>query len=207
VTTDKGRFFYVSGGFNMVRKFVGKFSIYHLMIITLLAALGIAVKIPLQPLAQMITGPLFVPGGAMAGGIYMMFLVLAVSITGKVGAALLCGFVQAILVMITGLGGHHGAMTIVTYTMPGLAIDLLMLISRHRGCCRICCFFGSMVANVTGTLLVGFAFFAIPPIPLLLMLCSAALSGGLGGILAWSITKQLKKVVKIGAEKPTKAKR
>jgi len=40
-------------------------------IITLLAALCIAVKIPLQLLAQMITGPLFVPGGAMAGGIYM----------------------------------------------------------------------------------------------------------------------------------------
>jgi hypothetical protein len=39
------------------------------------------------------------------------------------------------------------------------------------------------------------------------MLCSAALSGGLGGLLAWSITKQLKKVVKIGAEKPAKTKR
>ncbi|MCL2392802.1 MAG: ECF transporter S component [Oscillospiraceae bacterium] len=189
----------------MVRKFVGRFSIYHLMIIALLAALGIAVKIPLQPLAQMITGPLFVPGGAMAGGIYMMFPVLAVSITGKTGAAALCGFVQALLVLITGLGGHHGALTIVTYTVPGLAIDLVMLLSHHRGCCRICCFFGSMAANLTGTLLVGAAFFSIPLIPLLLMLCSAALSGGLGGLLAWSITKQLKKMIKIGGEKTTKA--
>jgi len=188
----------------MFRKFIRKFSIYHLMIITLLAALGIAVKIPLQPLAQMITGPLFIPGGAMAGGIYMMFLVLSVSITGKAGAAVICGFVQALLVMITGLGGHHGALTLVTYTLPGLAVDLLMFLSRHRGCCRKCCFFGSMAANVTGTLLVGAAFFSMPLIPLLLMLCSAALSGGLGGILAWEITKKLKTFIKIGAEHPSK---
>jgi len=191
----------------MLRKFIDKFSIYQLMIITLLAAIGIAVKIPLQPLAQMITGPLFIPGGAMAGGIYMMFLVLSVSITGKVGAALLCGFVQALLVMITGLGGHHGALTIVTYTLPGLAVDLLMFLSRHRGCCRKCCFFGSMAANITGTLLVGAAFFSMPLIPLMLMLCSAALSGGLGGILAWEITRHLKTVINIGAERPAKTRR
>jgi len=191
----------------MVRKFIDGFSIYNLMIITLLAALGIAVKIPLQPLVHMISSPLFMPGGALAGGIYMMFIVLAVSITGKVGAAFLCGFVQAILVMITGLGGHHGALTIFTYTMPGLVVDLMMFISKHRGCCRVCCFFGSMLANVTGTLMVSLAFFAMPLVPMLLRLGSAALSGGLGGLLAWSIAKQLNKIIKLGgksAKTPTK---
>ena len=178
----------------MLRKFVGRFSIYHLMIIALLAALGIAIKPVIQPLAQMITGPLFIPGGAVAGGIYMLPLILAVAVTGKAGAATFCGFVQALLVLVTGVGGHHGALTLVSYTMPGLAIDLIMLLSRHRGCCRICCFFGAMAANLTGTLIVSAAFFAIPAVPLILSLCSAALSGGLGGLLACTIANRLRKL-------------
>ncbi|MCL2201180.1 MAG: ECF transporter S component [Oscillospiraceae bacterium] len=190
----------------MVRKFINGFTIYHLMIITLLAALGIAVKIPLQPLIHMISGPLLMPGGALAGGLYMMFIVLAVSITGRPGAAFLCGFVQAILVMITGLGGHHGALTIFTYTMPGIIVDLMMLVSRHRGCCRACCFFGCMLANVTGTLMVSFAFFALPLVPMLLRLGSAALSGAIGGLVAWEVAKHLGKIIKIGGKSPKSAK-
>jgi len=179
----------------VLRKFVNTFSVYQLMIIALLAALGIAIKTVIVPLVHMVTGPLFIPGGAVAGGIYMMFLVLAVSLTGKVGAASLCGFVQAILVLITGMGGHHGALTIVSYTLTGLAIDLLMVIMRrHRGCCRLCCFFGGMAANLTGTLIVNAAFFALPAIPLMLVLCSAALSGGIGGLMAAAIAQMLRKI-------------
>jgi len=176
----------------MVRKFIGRFSIYQLMVVALLAALGVAVKIIIVPLIHIITGPLYIPGGAMAGGIYMMFLVLAVAITGKAGAASLCGFVQALLVIVTGLGGNHGALTIFSYTLSGFSVDLVMLILRHRACCKLCCFFSCMAANLTGTLIVNAAFFALPAVPLMLVLCSAALSGGIGGLIAWPITKQLK---------------
>lgn len=181
----------------MIRKYINGFTVYQLMVITLLAALGIAIKAVIVPLVHLVTGPLFIPGGAVAGGLYMMFLVLSVSITGKPGAASLCGFVQAILVLITGVGGHHGALTIVSYTLTGLAIDLLMLVIRHRGCCRLCCFFGGMAANVTGTLVVNAAFFSLPAIPLLLVLSSAALSGSIGGLIAWSVTRQLMRIGKV----------
>jgi ABC-type thiamin/hydroxymethylpyrimidine transport system permease subunit len=158
-----------------------------------MAALGIAVKSVIVPLVHIITGPLYIPGGVVAGGIYMLFLVLAVSLTGMRGAAAFCGFCQGIMVLIISMGGTHGAFSIVSYTITGLAVDLIILILRHRGCCVLCCFFGGMAANLTGTLIVNAAFFEMPVIPLILCLTAGALSGGFGGILAWTITKQLKK--------------
>ena len=178
----------------MIRKFTGGFSIYQLMIIALLAAMGVAVKTVITPLAHLLTGPLYIPGGVAAGGIYMLFLVLAVSLTGKRGAALFCGFCQGIMVLIIGAGGSHGALSLVSYTLTGLSADLVMLILRHKGCCLLCCFFGGIAANLTGTLIVNAAFFEMPAIPLALSLAAAALSGGFGGALAWALTKQLKKL-------------
>jgi hypothetical protein len=178
----------------MIKKLTGNFSIFHLIVIALLAAMGIAVKTVIAPLVHLLTGPLYIPGGVVAGGIYMLFLVLAVSLTGKRGAALFCGFCQGIMVLIIGAAGSHGALSVVSYSLTGLAVDLIMLILRHKGCCLLCCFFGGMAANLTGTMIVNAAFFDMPAIPLALSLVAAALSGGCGGALAWLITKQLRKL-------------
>ena len=178
----------------MIKKITGRFSLFELMIITLLAAMGIAVKSVITPLVHLVTGPLFIPGGVVAGGIYMLFLVLAVSLTGKRSGAFLCGFCQGLMILIMGAGGSHGALSVISYSLPGLAVDLMMLILRHKGCCLFCCFFGGMAANLTGTLIVNAAFFEMPAIALALSLVVAALSGGFGGVLAWVFTKQLKKL-------------
>ena len=178
----------------MTHKLLKTFSIYHLMVIAILAALGIAVGSITGYLVRLITRPLMIPGGAVAGGIYMLFLILATAFTNKKTAAALCGFVQAIIVMLTGFGGHHGAITIITYTAPGLAILAVMLIMRHKGCCALCCFFAGAAANLTGTFLVGFGVMALPLVPMLLSLTLAFVSGGLGGLLANSIIKQVKKL-------------
>ncbi|MCL2752788.1 MAG: ECF transporter S component [Defluviitaleaceae bacterium] len=174
--------------------FLGNFSILDLMIIAVLAALGIAVGGIVGPLVRLITGPLMLPGGSVAGGIYMLFLVMCVSLTGKKTAALLCGIVQAIIVYVTGFGGHHGALTILTYSAPGAAVLVLLLILRHKGCCKLCMFFAGMIANLTGTFLVSAGVMALPLVPLLLGLTLAAVSGGLGGLLGHSLTVQIKKL-------------
>ena len=164
------------------------------MITALLAAMGIAVKTVITPLTHLLTGSLFIPGGVVAGGIYMLFLVLAVSLTGKLGSAVFCGFCQGVMVLIIGAGGSHGALSLVSYSLTGLSVDLVMLVMRHKGCCLLCCFFGGMAANLTGTLIVSAAFFGLPAIPLALSLAAAALSGGFGGALAWALTKELRKL-------------
>ena len=177
----------------MLKRWLSKFTLFHLILIAAAAALGIGVKSVAAPLAHAITGPLFIPGGAAAGGIYMLFPVLAASLTRVRGAGALCGLCQGLLAMALGLAGSHGALSLVTYTLPGLAVDLMfLLLARKEANLPACCFAG-LLANTVGTVSVNLVFFSLPLVPLLLSLSAAALSGGLGGAAAWGITKQLKR--------------
>jgi len=170
----------------------GKFKLADIIIIAMTASMGIAVKSIIGPLAQIITGPLFIPGGVMAGGFYMLFLVLGEGIVAKRWTALLIALLQAVLVTVTGSVGSHGAASLLTYTLPGIAVELVFIISRHRGCCAPCCFAAGMAANVAGSLAVNIALFNLPAVPMLLSLCVAALSGGLGGLVANSLAKKIR---------------
>jgi len=176
----------------MFQRWLSKFTLFHLILIAVTAALGVGVKPVVTPLAQLVTGP-FLPGGAAAGGIYMLFLVLAASLTGARGAGALCGLCQGLLVLALGVTGSHGALSLLTYTLPGLAADMMFLLFARRENNILACCFAGMLANMAGTASVGFVFFAMPWLPLLLSLCAAALSGGLGGAAAWGITLQFKK--------------
>lgn len=176
------------------KRFLASFSVFNIIVIAMCAGLGIAIKPVIVPLAHIITGPLFVPGGAVAGGFYMMFLVIAAGLTGKKGAATLAGTVQAVLVIVTGTIGTHGILSALTYTFPGIAVDLVLLVLRkHSGCCAFCCLLCGIAANVTGTVASNYVFFRLPFEPLMLTLFAAALSGALGGLIAAGIIKNLKK--------------
>ncbi len=174
-------------------KLLKKFTVKDLIIISAMAALGIAIKPVVVPLAHLISTPLFIPSGALAGGLYMMWLVMAFGLTEKRGSATLCAIVQAILVVVTGVIGSHGVMSLISYTMPGVMIDLGLLLIRHRCCCLPCCFLAGLLANVTGTVITNLIFFSLPLIPLLISLTLAAFSGGIGGILSWELLKALRR--------------
>ena len=169
-----------------------RYSAFDLMQITLMAALGLAVKPIIVPLTHMITGPLFIPGGAVAGGFYMMWLVLAGSLVGKRGASFLTALVQGLIVLATGSFGTHGIASIITYTLPGLAIELIWLITRSYGRTFPAAFLAGTAANLSGTFLSNLLFFRLPLLPLLLSLSSAGLSGGFGGLLAYRLYQKVK---------------
>ncbi|MEN6325456.1 MAG: ECF transporter S component [Syntrophomonas sp.] len=181
---------------NIVQNFLNKLSVYDLIIIAMMAAIGIATKAIIVPLAHIITGPFFIPSGAVAGGFYMLWLVLGFGITGKRGTMILIGLVQAILVIATGMVGSHGVMSLLTYTMPGILADLGLFLIGHRVCCLPCTFLAGMLCNIGGTIMVNFIYFRLPAIPLVLSLSIAALSGGLGGIVAYKILQQIREFQK-----------
>lgn len=183
---------------NIRQKFFDKFSLYDLIIIAMMSALGIATKPIIVPLAHIITGPLFIPSGAVAGGFYMMWLVLGFGITGKRGTMTLIGLVQAILVMATGIVGSHGVLSLLTYTMPGILADLGLFLIGHRVCCFSCAFLAGLLCNIAGTIMVNLVYFRLPVIPLVLSLSAAALSGGLGGLVAFQILQKIWKFQKRG---------
>jgi ABC-type thiamin/hydroxymethylpyrimidine transport system permease subunit len=177
----------------MFKRFLSRFSMFDLVLLALMACLGIATKPIIVPLAHIITGPLYIPGGVIAGGFYMMWLVMGAGLVRKPGAATLVAAVQAIMVIALGIFGTHGLMSLLTYLMPGIAVDIVMLFTRNRECSIGFCFAGGIAANISGTFLVNLVFFRLPLIPLVLSLTSAALSGGLGGIIAYSILRQVEK--------------
>ncbi len=181
---------------NWWKKFIKRFSPYNLVIMALVAAIGIAVKPVTITLAHIITGPLYVPGGVVGGGLYMMWIVIGAGLVGISGTATLIGIIQAFMVILLGSYGTHGALSLLTYSIPGIFIDLLLLIMKnHRHiCCPLCAFLAGAVANIGGTGIVSLAFFNLPLIPLLLSIFLAALSGGLGGLLAFYIITQLRKM-------------
>lgn len=176
------------------QRLLDRFSLYDLIIIAMMSALGIAVKPVIVPLAHIVSGPFFIPGGAVAGGIYMMWMVLGFGITGKRGTMTLIGLVQAIVVIATGMVGSHGVLSLLTYTLPGVLGDLGLMLTGHRVCCLPCAFLAGMLANIGGTVMVNLFYFRLPLIPLVLSLCTAALAGGLGGIAAFKILRQIWKL-------------
>ncbi|GFN34740.1 ECF transporter S component [Tepidimicrobium xylanilyticum] len=177
----------------MIKNLVNKFSIFEIIVIALMATLGIAIKPVIVPLAHIITGPLFIPGGAIAGGLYMMWIVLGMGLIGKVGVATLISLVQSIMVVSLGIYGTHGIVSFFTYIIPGLVVDLYLLLIKRREFNPGNYFIAGILANISGTFLVNLVFFRLPLIPLVLTLTSASLSGGIGGLIAYNIIKGLKK--------------
>ena len=176
----------------MLKKILQRFTIFDLIVLALMACLGIATKPIIVPLTQIITGPLFIPRGVIAGGFYMMWLVMGAGLVQKTGAGTLTAAVQAIMITALGIFGTHGIMSLVTYLLPGIAVDLVMLFWRYKSKVTSC-FAAGIAANICGTALVNLVFFRLPWIPLVFSLASAALSGGLGGLIAYVVLQGMEK--------------
>ena len=172
-----------------MNKIFNKFTIFDLVMMAVLAALGIAMKSVVKPMAQIVCGPLMIPSGTLAGGLYMMWLIIGCGLIRKPGTAVVISIIQALLVIFTGSVTSHGIMSLVTYIAPGLAVEILYLIIRHRSCCSGCCALGGMVANIVGVICVNVIFFRVPGVYLILVLAVAALSGIIGGLLGWQLIK------------------
>jgi len=175
------------------KRFFEKFTPFDLILIALLAGSGVATKPFVYMLARIITGPLFVPAGVVAGGFFMLWIVLACALVRKRGTAFLTGLVQAIIVTATGLLGSHGIFSLVTYTFPVLLVELGLLLSPRYVDSMFTGMYAGLLANVGGTFLSNVVFFRLPAVPLLFSLAVAALSGALGGIMAYQLMLMVNK--------------
>jgi energy-coupling factor transport system substrate-specific component len=169
-----------------------RFSTQDLIIIASLAGIGIAVKPIVGPLVKMVATPLMLPGGSLAGGLYMMWLVLAVTITGKTGTGFIFGLLQSLVVMVIGIRGNQGLFSLVSYTLPGILADLVHYLARypeklysHLLLCAL--------ANMAGAGLTAVFIFR-HPLPLVIgILVLAMVSGLVGGAISYAVYKPLKR--------------
>ncbi len=159
--------------------------------IALMAALGLGTKQLVRPLVSLITIPLLIPGGALAGGFYMLWLILTKRFVPKFGSGIFFGLVQALVVMIMPFGSH-GIFTFITYSLPGLAADIVEIIFRKMKSKWLTSMIEGALSNLVGTIAVSSIIFELSIEVLLFVSLLALFSGNIGGIIAYLIITQIK---------------
>ena len=167
-----------------------RYSTSDLIIIALMAAIGLGTKQIVRPLVSLISVPLGIPGGAIIGGFYMLWLVLTKRLAPKIGSGFLFGLTQALVVMILPFGSH-GIFTIITYSLPGLAVDLVDWLFRSKNNTVLCSLVEGAIANFVGSLSVLILIFRLEWRLTLFISLIALLTGNIGGIIAHYIAKQI----------------
>ena len=167
-----------------------RYSTSDLIIMAIMAAIGLGTKQIVRPLVSLISVPLGIPGGAIVGGFYMLWLVLTKRLAPKTGSGFLFGLTQALVVMILPFGSH-GIFTIITYSLPGLAVDIVDLLFRSKNNTVLCSLVEGAIANFVGSLSVLILIFRLEWRLTLFISLIALLTGNIGGIIAHYIAKQI----------------
>jgi ABC-type thiamin/hydroxymethylpyrimidine transport system permease subunit len=154
-----------------------------LALMALFASLGLVTKNILRPIVGGAITPLEIPTGAVTGGLYMMWPVMAFGLVRKVGAATMVSLTQALISLVLPYG-NFVALNFLVYLLPGVAIDGFFLLTRHKGCCAGCCIGASAIANVVGTALVGVLVMGLQWPVMSFLMVVAAISGCIGGFIA-----------------------
>lgn len=165
-----------------------------LVLTSLFASLGLATKNIIHPIVATLTGPLYIPTGAVSGGLYMMWPVMAFGLTRKIGAASIVSLTQAVISLLLPFG-NFGLFSFIIYLLPGFTIDAFFYITRHRACCSVCCIGACIIGNVVGTLMVGAIVLFLPWVVLAFLIIVAAISGCMGGVLANLILVRVDKII------------
>jgi energy-coupling factor transport system substrate-specific component len=171
-----------------------RYSTSDLIIIAIMAAIGLGTKQIVRPLVSLVSVPLGIPGGAIVGGFYMLWLVLTKRLAPKTGSGFLFGLTQALVVMILPFGSH-GIFTLITYTLPGLAVDFVDILFRSRNNTVLCSLVEGAIANFVGSLSVLILIFRLEWRLTLFISLIALLTGNIGGIIAHYIAKQIAGVI------------
>ncbi len=175
------------------KRFFSRYTVFDLIMIAMLSALSIAVKMIAGILMRTVTGPLGIPGGALAGGFYMLWLPIAIGIVKKRGAAFLVSLVQTLVLLVTGAPGSHGIWSFLTYLVPALAVELILIINYNKGYTLLHFVVATIIANLLGTYGSNLLFFRLSVYPLIFTFIAAGFSGAVGGVIGYYTLKKVEK--------------
>ena len=177
----------------------------------LCCVLGLFTKKLINPLANVITEALHIPGG-ISTGFSIMFLVVAAEVvwpdrhrTQSAGSGkplkycgTIMGAVQGFLALCLGRVGSMGILAPIGYIVPGMAIDLVYgLAERFKLDRTERMVFANALAAVLASVTANVIVFRLWGPVLFLYLCVSAFSGTLYGFLGSVVAGKLRKAVGI----------
>ena len=165
--------------------------LHMLIFMALCCSLGLFVKKLVNPLANVVTEALHIPGG-ISTGFSIMFLVVAAEIVRMKHSGMMMGAVQGFLALALGRIGSMGILAPLGYFVPGMAIDVVYFLQRYLKLTRtermvLANALAAMMASVTANIVV---FHLSGPV-LLLYLCVSLTSGSIYGFLGSLIVVRL----------------
>ena len=172
-----------------------RLTLRELLFLALCCDLGLVSKRLIAPAANAVTGLLRIPVG-IGTGFSLLFLTVACELVPRFGCGAAMGFVQSMIALMTGRVGSMGALSPVGYTVPGLVIDLVLLLGRRFGLDRrdrlvLSGMAGSAAAALAANLIV----FHLRGVPLALYVLVAATTGALCGLPACRIVRLVSPVL------------
>ncbi|MBC8184699.1 ECF transporter S component [candidate division KSB1 bacterium] len=167
-----------------------KISTIDAVFIVLMATCGLVLKPIIGPLTKLIGSALFLSSGSFAGMIYYIFPMLALLVVRQFGSATLTGLIQGIIILVTGIYGSHGILSLITYVVPCLFIDLAYVTIRKSNREWLIFFPGAM-GNLSGNFIVAVLFLHLPMIPLIITLIISFVFGGVSGYISLNMYKWL----------------
>ncbi|MBR3584560.1 MAG: hypothetical protein IKO00_00915 [Oscillospiraceae bacterium] len=170
-----------------------KISTRELAFLAICVILGLFAKRIVSPLTNSLTDFFRIPGGSAAVGFSLAFLVIGKRIAAAPFSASMMAFVQSVLALALGFSGYQGALALITYTLPGVVIDLTAYCMKKYD--LVFCFLSCVLACLASALASNLLVFHLQGIALLLWLLLATFSGAIGGYLAQLISSRLVKII------------
>lgn len=164
-----------------------------IFIMLVLCFAGVFCKKLINPFANTVTDSLHVPGG-ISTAIALMFLVIASGITGRKWCASAMGLAQVVMALALGSMGSMGLLMPLAYLIPGVVIDLVMLVPENRIISLMGkSFIANIASSVSAALFADIVVFHLPVKPLVVYLCLATVSGAICGFIAGAVSSSINK--------------
>ena len=168
-----------------------KMRLSDLLFLALCADLGLFSKRLISPFANVLTDMLRIPGG-IGTGFSLMFLVVAASLVSGRWCATFMSVVQSMIALSLGMVGSMGALSPIGYVVPGLVIDLTLLVAERIKAERLMALtLANMLSSAAASLTANAIVFHLWGVPLALYLCVSLCCGAICGMLANTLAARL----------------
>lgn len=173
-----------------------KIPISHLTFLAICIALSLVTKRVISPITNVLTDFIRIPGGGAATAFSLMFLAIATGGLRWRWATTAAGFVQSLIALGFGMSAYQGFFAILTYTLPGVVIDLFRWFypGRDKAYFSLSC----AAANTAGALLTNILVFRLEGIAFLLWMLIACTIGLLGGLIGEMLYRRLLRIPELG---------